>query len=64
MCLIAYAMPKDLVFPSFASRTALLHSKGETLEVSLELRGMVEALTQIAAQLDKDRGELVQRYWR
>jgi hypothetical protein len=57
-------MPKDLVFPSFASRTALLHSQGETLEVSLELRGLVEALTQITAQLHKDRGELIQWYWR
>jgi hypothetical protein len=57
-------MPKVLIFPSFTSRTALLHSQGETFEVSLELRGMVEALTQITAQLDKDRGELIQWYWR
>jgi hypothetical protein len=41
------------------SRTALLHPKGETFDISMGLRGFFEALTKIAAQPDKDFGELV-----
>jgi hypothetical protein len=41
------------------SRTALLHPKGETFDVSTGLRGFFDALTKIAAQPDKDFGELV-----
>jgi hypothetical protein len=40
------------------SRTALLHPKGETFDVSIGLRGFFDALTKIAAQPDKDFGEL------
>jgi hypothetical protein len=43
------------------SRTALLHPKGETFDVSMGLRGFVDALTKIAAQPDKDFGELVRQ---
>ena len=43
------------------SRTALLHPKGETFDVSMGLRGFFEALTKIAAQPDKDFGELVRQ---
>ncbi len=43
------------------SRTALLHPKGETFDVSMGLRGLFEALTKIAGQPDKDFGELVRR---
>jgi hypothetical protein len=43
------------------SRTALLHPKGETFDVSVGLRGFFDALTRIAAQPDKDFGELVRR---
>jgi hypothetical protein len=41
------------------SRTALLHPKGETFDVSMGLRGLFEALTTIAAQPAKNFGELV-----
>jgi hypothetical protein len=43
------------------SRTALLHPKGETFDVSMGLRGLFDALTKIAAQPDKDFGELVRQ---
>jgi hypothetical protein len=43
------------------SRTALLHPKGETFDVSMGLRGLFEALTRIAAQPEKDFGELVRQ---
>ncbi len=43
------------------SRTALLHPKGETFDVSMGLRGFFEALTKIAAQPEKDFGELVRQ---
>ena len=43
------------------SRTALLHPKGETFDVSMGLRGFFDALTKIAAQPDKDFGELVRQ---
>jgi hypothetical protein len=43
------------------SRTALLHPKGETFDVSMGLRGFFDALTRIAAQPDKDFGELVRQ---
>jgi hypothetical protein len=43
------------------SRTALLHPKGETFDVSMGLRGLFDALTTIAAQPDKDFGELVRQ---
>jgi hypothetical protein len=43
------------------SRTALLHPQGETFDVSMGLRGLVHALTTIAAQPDKDFGELVRQ---
>jgi hypothetical protein len=41
------------------SRTALLHPQGETFDISMGLRGFFEALTKIAAQPEKDFGELV-----
>jgi hypothetical protein len=41
------------------SRTALLHPQGETFDVSMGLRGLFHALVKIAAQPDKDFGELV-----
>jgi hypothetical protein len=41
------------------SRTALLHPKGETFDVSMGLRGFFDALTKIASLPDKDFGELV-----
>jgi hypothetical protein len=43
------------------SRTALLHPKGETFDVSMGLRGRFQALTKIAAQPEKDFGELVRK---
>ena len=43
------------------SRTALLHPKGETFDVSMGLRGLFQALTKIAAQPEKDFGELVRQ---
>jgi hypothetical protein len=43
------------------SRTALLHPKGEAFDISMGLRGPFEALTKIAAQPDKDFGELVRQ---
>ncbi len=43
------------------SRTALLHPQGKTFDVSMGLRGLFQALTKIAAQPDKDFGELVRR---
>ena len=43
------------------SRTALLHPKGETFDVSMGLRGFVDALTKIAAQPEKAFGELVRK---
>jgi len=43
------------------SRTALLHPHGETFDVSMGLRGWFQALTKIAAQPDKDFGELVRQ---
>jgi hypothetical protein len=43
------------------SRTALLHPKGETFDVSMGLRGLLQALKKIAAQPEKDFGELVRQ---
>jgi hypothetical protein len=43
------------------SRTALLHPKGETFDVSMGLRGFFDALTKIAAQPEKGFGELVRQ---
>jgi hypothetical protein len=43
------------------SRTALLHPQGETFDVSMGLQGLVQSLTKIAAQPEKDFGELVRR---
>jgi hypothetical protein len=43
------------------SRTALLHPKGETFDVSMGLRGFFDALTKIASQPEKDFGELVRQ---
>jgi hypothetical protein len=43
------------------SRTALLHPKGETFDVSMGLRGFFDALTKIAAQPEKDFGALVRK---
>jgi hypothetical protein len=43
------------------SRTALLHPHGETFDVSMGLRGLVEALTKVASQPEKDFGELVRQ---
>ena len=43
------------------SRTALLHPQGETFDVSMGLGGLFEALTKIAAQPDKDFGEMVRQ---
>jgi hypothetical protein len=43
------------------SRTALLHPKGETFDVSMGLRGLFEALTKIAGQPDKEFGESVRQ---
>jgi hypothetical protein len=43
------------------SRTALLHPKGETFDVSMGLRGFFDALTKIAAQPEKDFSELVRQ---
>jgi hypothetical protein len=43
------------------SRTALLHPQGETFDVSMGLRGLFQALTMIAAQPQKDFGELVRQ---
>jgi hypothetical protein len=43
------------------SRTALLHPKGETFDVSMGLRGLFEAFTKIAAQPEKDFGALVRQ---
>jgi hypothetical protein len=39
----------------------LLHPKGETFDVSMGLRGFFDALTRIAAQPEKDFGELVRQ---
>jgi hypothetical protein len=43
------------------SRTALLHPKGETFDVTMGLRGFFDALTKIAAAPEKDFGELVRQ---
>ena len=43
------------------SRTALLHPQGETFHVSMGLRGLFDALSKIAAQPEKDFGELVRQ---
>jgi hypothetical protein len=43
------------------SRTALLHPQGETFDVSMGLQGLVQSLTKIAAQPEKDFGELVRQ---
>jgi hypothetical protein len=43
------------------SRTSLLHPKGETFDVSMGLRGLFDALSKIAAQPEKDFGELVRQ---
>jgi hypothetical protein len=43
------------------SRTALLHPQGETFDISVGLGGLVQALTKIAAQPEKDFGELVRQ---
>jgi hypothetical protein len=43
------------------SRTALLHPHGEDFDVSMGLRGLVHALTKIAAQPGKDFGDLVRQ---
>jgi hypothetical protein len=43
------------------SRTALLHQQGETFDVSMGLRGLVQALTKIAAAPEKDFGALVRQ---
>lgn len=43
------------------SRTALLHPQGEAFDVSMGLRGLFQALTTIAAQPQKDFGELVRQ---
>jgi len=43
------------------SRMALLHPQGETFDVSMGLQGLVQSLTKIAAQPEKDFGELVRR---
>jgi hypothetical protein len=43
------------------SRTALLHPRGETFDVSMGLRGLVHALTKIAAAPEKDFGECVRQ---
>jgi hypothetical protein len=43
------------------SRTALLHPKGEAFDVSMGLCGLFQALTKIAAQPEKDFGELVRK---
>jgi hypothetical protein len=39
----------------------LLHPQGETFDISMGLRGLFVALTKIAAQPDKDFGELVRQ---
>src|SRR5262249_31684360 len=41
------------------SRTALLHPHGETFDVSKGVRGLFQALNKIAAQPEKDFGEMV-----
>jgi hypothetical protein len=41
------------------SRTALLYQQGETFDVSMGLSGLFQSLTKIAAQPEKDFGELV-----
>jgi hypothetical protein len=43
------------------SRTALLHRKGESFDISIGLRGLFQAPTKIAAQPGKDFGELVRQ---
>jgi hypothetical protein len=43
------------------SRTALLYPQGETFEVSMGPRGLAQALTKIAAQAERDFGELVRQ---
>jgi hypothetical protein len=43
------------------SRTALLHPKGEAFDVSIGLRGLFQALTKIAAQPEKEFGEMVRQ---
>jgi hypothetical protein len=43
------------------SRTALLYPQGETSTVSMGLRGLAQALTKIAAQPERDFGELVRQ---
>jgi hypothetical protein len=43
------------------SRTALLHPKGDTFDVSMGLRGLFDALTKVAAQPGKDFGEHVRQ---
>jgi hypothetical protein len=39
----------------------LLHPKGETFDVSMGVRGFFDTLTKIAAQPDKDFGEVVRQ---
>jgi hypothetical protein len=43
------------------SRTAWLHPQSETFDVSMGLRGLFDALTKVAAQPEKDFGELVRQ---
>ncbi len=43
------------------SRTAVLHPKGETFDVSMGLHDLFQALTKIAGQPEKDFGELVRQ---
>jgi hypothetical protein len=43
------------------SRTALLHPQGETFDVSMGLRGLVQALTNMAAYPEKEFGALVRQ---
>ena len=47
--------------PLMVSRTALLYPQGETSTVSMGLRGLAQALTKIAAQPERDFGELVRQ---
>jgi len=48
-------------YRKLANRAALLHPQGETFDVSMGLHGMFDTLTKIAAQPDKDFGELVRK---
>jgi hypothetical protein len=49
------------VYGYLISRTALLHPQGETFDVSMGLQGLMQSLTKIAAQPEKDFGDLVRR---